>query len=91
MLPSGNDASICLAELVGKIIQKYRKKEQSKTYFEIFMSHMNMFSKELGLEQEWRNSSGLSYNPNFSTGEAITALTILAMKNPLFRKVVSKK
>jgi len=26
MLPSGNDASICLAELMGKVLQRYRKK-----------------------------------------------------------------
>jgi D-alanyl-D-alanine carboxypeptidase len=26
MLPSGNDASICLAELMGKVLQKYRRK-----------------------------------------------------------------
>lgn len=33
MLPSGNDASICLAELMGKIIQRHKKKEQRRTYF----------------------------------------------------------
>ena len=33
MLPSGNDASICLAELMGKVIQKHKKKEQKRTYF----------------------------------------------------------
>lgn len=26
MLPSGNDASICLAELMGKVIQRHKKK-----------------------------------------------------------------
>lgn len=33
MLPSGNDASICLAELMGKVIQRHKKKEQKRTYF----------------------------------------------------------
>jgi D-alanyl-D-alanine carboxypeptidase len=45
MLPSGNDASVCLAELMGKVIQRHRKKEQKKTYFETFLTHMNLFSK----------------------------------------------
>ena len=33
MLPSGNDASVAIAETVGKIIQKYKKKPSKKTYF----------------------------------------------------------
>ena len=33
MLPSGNDASITIAETVGKIIQKNKKKPSKKTYF----------------------------------------------------------
>lgn len=33
MLPSGNDASIVIAETVGKIIQKNKKKPSKKTYF----------------------------------------------------------
>jgi len=40
-----------------------------------------MFSKELGLNQEWNNSSGLSLNPNFSTAKDIIALSALALKN----------
>jgi hypothetical protein len=42
---------------------------------------MNAFSKELNLNQQWSNSSGLSFNPNFSTAQAITALSALAIKN----------
>jgi D-alanyl-D-alanine carboxypeptidase len=55
------------------------------------MSHMNAFSKELDLKQQWNNSSGLPFNPNFSTAQAITALAALAIKNELFRKIVTTK
>lgn len=33
MLPSGNDASVAIAETVGKIIQRNKKKVSKKTYF----------------------------------------------------------
>jgi hypothetical protein len=33
MLPSGNDASIAIADTVGKIIQKNKKNPSRKTYF----------------------------------------------------------
>lgn len=67
MLPSGNDASVALAEGMGKVLQRYKKKETKKSYLETFIAHMNLLSKELELNQTWGNSSGLSINPNFST------------------------
>ena len=33
MLPSGNDASVAIAEAVGKIIQRHKKKPTSKSYY----------------------------------------------------------
>lgn len=45
MLPSGNDASIAIAETVGKIIQKNKKKVSKKSYFETFIVHMNLLAK----------------------------------------------
>jgi D-alanyl-D-alanine carboxypeptidase (penicillin-binding protein 5/6) len=32
MLPSGNDASVAIAETIGKIIQRNKKKPSKKTY-----------------------------------------------------------
>ncbi len=52
---------------------------------------MNLFSKELNLNQIWNNSSGLSLNPNHSTPEAIIILTSLAIKNSTFNKIVNTK
>lgn len=45
MLPSGNDASVAIAEVMGKIIQKNKKKVSKKTYYETFIYHMNYFAK----------------------------------------------
>lgn len=45
MLPSGNDASVAIAESAGKIIQKFRKKPSKKCYYETFIGHMNLFAK----------------------------------------------
>mgnify|MGYP006946578933 CR=1 FL=1 len=52
---------------------------------------MNGFSKELGLNQKWNNTSGLPHNPNFSSAQAIMALASLAIKNNLFRKIVTTR
>lgn len=91
MLPSGNDASICLAELMGKVIQRHRKKEQRRSYLETFLAHMNFFSRELDLKQEWGNSHGLPSNPNISTPRSIVSLTALALTDPNFKLVVNTK
>lgn len=47
MLPSGNDASVALAEGMGKVIQRHKKKPTKKTYYETFIAHMNLLAKEL--------------------------------------------
>lgn len=45
MLPSGNDASVAVAETAGKIIQKFRKKPSKKCYYDTFIAHMNILAK----------------------------------------------
>ena len=45
MLPSGNDASVALAESMGKIIQKSKNKPSKKSYYETFLTHMNIFAR----------------------------------------------
>ena len=45
MLPSGNDASVAVAETTGKIIQRHKKKPTAKSYYETFIAHMNLFSR----------------------------------------------
>jgi len=76
---------------MGKLIQKFKKRETKKNYFETFVAHMNLLSKELELDQTWNNSSGLSINPNFSTAEAIAILTSIAVKDETFNAIVNTK
>ena len=76
---------------MGKAIQRHRKKEQKKSFLETFLAHMNLFSAELDLPQEWSNPHGLSANPNFSTAKAITALSALALQDETFHMVVNTK
>lgn len=45
----------------------------------------------MDLEQTWSNSSGLGFNPNFSTPEAIAVLTSVALKNQLFCDIVNTR
>lgn len=42
MLPSGNDASVALAENVGRIILKNRKRQSKLTPYKLFVGHMNL-------------------------------------------------
>jgi serine-type D-Ala-D-Ala carboxypeptidase (penicillin-binding protein 5/6) len=91
MLPSGNDASVALAEGLGKVIQRYKQKETKKTPYETFIAHMNLLAREMGLEQSWNNSSGLSSSPNFSTPQAIAILAAVAVRDPTFSQIVNTK
>ena len=45
MLPSGNDASVAIAEAAGKIIHRNKKKQTNKCYYDIFIGHMNLLAK----------------------------------------------
>ena len=77
--------------MVGKVIQKYKYKQAKRNHYDIFIAHMNFLARELGIEQQFQNSSGLSLNPNFSTPKAISILSAVAMRNPLFSEIVSRK
>lgn len=45
MLPSGNDAAVTLAENVGRIIQKHKKKPSVLSPLRTFIRHMNILYK----------------------------------------------
>ena len=91
MLPSGDDASVAVAEAIGKIIQRNKKKNCNKSHFDVFIAHMNLLSKEMGLDQVFQNSSGLSANPNYSTAKSIAIVAVVALQHPLFCDIVSCK
>jgi D-alanyl-D-alanine carboxypeptidase (penicillin-binding protein 5/6) len=51
LLPSGNDAAVCLAEGMGRLIQKNRKKPSTAPPARTFIRHMNILYKEM-MEQQ---------------------------------------
>lgn len=95
LLPSGNDAAVVLAENMGRIIQKNRKKPSLVPPTKTFIKQMNVLYKELledsTEEHVFQNPSGLSNNPNKTTAEQITLISAVALQNPTFKQVVCTK
>lgn len=80
MLRSGNDAAAAIAEHVGGgSVQK-------------FTDEMNAKVKELGLKgTHFANPHGLDTEDHYSTAYDMANLTAYALRNPIFREVVSTK
>lgn len=80
MMRSGNDAATAIAEHVGGgSVQK-------------FVDMMNAKVKELGLTgTHFANPHGLDAKDHYSTAYDMAKLTAYALRNPIFREVVSTK
>ncbi len=105
MLPSGNDASLCLADFFGKLIflQHKRnplslindpewKKKTKRDWANIFVCEMNKQARNLGLiNSSFSNPHGLSDNNNKSTAEDIAKLSVHCLADPFIKKLVSTK
>ena len=80
MLRSGNDAANAIAKYVGNDIEKFVKK-------------MNEKAQEIGMKNTtFNNPSGLDEEKaNFSTAYDMAILTSYAMKNDIYKKIVSTK
>ncbi len=77
MLRSGNDAAVAIAEHVGGSMEG-------------FVYKMNEKAEYLGLENtHFRNPHGLDAPQHYSSAEDLARLTAYALKNPVFRKIVS--
>lgn len=97
MLPSGNDAAAALAECIGRIIQKHKKKPSLLPPAKTFVRHMNILYKELlldnslGEEHVFQNPSGLCLNPNKTSALQITVVAAIAIHNETFMQIVCTK
>jgi len=98
MLPSGNDAAICIAEHFGQLIYRNSCPREgfpvpiTKFPMKYFINEMNVNAKLLGLlNTHFANPHGLANTNNKSTAEDIAKLASVAMKNPKFRQIVSCK
>lgn len=87
MLPSGNDAAWTLAEYFGKSLYPTSVKP-----VKAFISEMNRNARFMGLSITYfANPHGLIYKKNVSCARDVCKLSSTAMKNPIFRKIVSTK
>lgn len=79
MLASGNDAATALACHAAGSIDK-------------FAELMNLKASELGLKNtSFKNPHGLDAEGHYSTAAELAKISLAAMKNELFRKIVSTK
>lgn len=79
MLHSGNDAAVALALACSDSVPE-------------FVALMNLKAQELGMvDSHFENPSGLDGKEHFSAAEDMANLASHALKNPLFRQIVSTK
>ena len=93
LLPSGNDAAICLAEYFGFIINgiKINLRIKPTSMIDVFVSEMNSNARELKLNNTvYANPHGLMNKENKSTAEDIAKLSAICMNLPLFSDIVKK-
>jgi len=94
MLPSGNDASVALAEHFGGRFSSVRNDKSSAkgNHLENFIDEMNRAAKRLGMnETRYRNPHGLTAAGHKASARDLTKLAFAAMQNPLFRHYVNTR
>ena len=88
MLPSGNDASVALAEHFGPRLGK--ADQENAGDYDCFIAAMNDAAKELKMDTTgYRNPNGLPEEGHQSSAADLLKLSYAAMQQPLFRKYVS--
>jgi len=88
MLPSGNDASVALAEHFGPRLAPESEIDSSDPYDQ-FIAAMNLRAEDLGmLASSFKNPNGLTAPQHKVSARDLLKLTSLAMKQPLFAKIV---
>ncbi|MCP4887318.1 MAG: hypothetical protein GY904_11980 [Planctomycetaceae bacterium] len=88
LLPSGNDAATALAEHVGKSLVESPEQDP----VDRFVLEMNREAKRLGLKTaHYTNPHGLSNPEHLISAADLLRLSVVTMKNPLFRKIVATR
>ena len=96
LLPSGNDASVALAEHFGSralgLLEPGSKKKDSADPLEVFVEAMNGEAKRLGLKNtSYRNPHGLDASDHQTTASDLARLAQAALKNETFRDLVDTR
>lgn len=93
MLPSGNDASVALAEHFGQRLCEKPQGDGTDTPadpHDAFVDAMNQKAAELGMKStRFNNPHGLPSPGHQTTARDLARLAFEAFKQPLFRKVVA--
>jgi D-alanyl-D-alanine carboxypeptidase (penicillin-binding protein 5/6) len=89
MLPSGNDASVAIAEFFGRKFSKDDKIDDRQAY-DLFIDQMNAAAADLGMKNShFTNTHGLTDSTHLSTVSDMAKLTKAALNTPGFRELVS--
>lgn len=92
MLPSGNDASVALAEHFGaKLLEAEGTADaDAAAAYERFVQQMNADAEELGMtNSHFENTHGLTAAEHHASAADLMKLAAASLKNPLFREIVS--
>ncbi|MCA9198719.1 MAG: D-alanyl-D-alanine carboxypeptidase, partial [Planctomycetales bacterium] len=91
MLPSGNDASVALAEHFGELFRDADDDNEISAY-ELFVRQMNRLAKEIGMEHShYHNTHGLTEDGHLLAAEDLAKLARYAMQNRRFRQIVATR
>ena len=91
MLPSGNDASVALAEHFGGRLTSARKPRKAPSYDQ-FIARMNQAAGQLGMAKtRFANPHGLTAEGHQTTASDLIRLAHQAMQLPVFRKYVATR
>ena len=91
LLPSGNDASVALAEHFGSRLTSTRKPRKASSYDQ-FIVRMNQSAQQLGMAKtRFANPHGLTAEGHQTTASDLIRLAHQAMQLPVFRKYVATR
>jgi len=89
LLPSGNDASVALAEHFGSRLGKQLEELNAEQAYKEFIKAMNRTAKEIGMKDScFKNTHGLTTYGHFASPRDLLILARHAMQIPLFREIV---
>jgi D-alanyl-D-alanine carboxypeptidase (penicillin-binding protein 5/6) len=91
LLPSGNDASVALAEHFGDRLQDETGKDGTQTDpYLLFVEAMNRAALDIGMEEtHFKNTHGLPDREHKMSARDLAKLSQAAMQLPVFRQCVS--
>lgn len=89
LLPSGNDASVALAEHFGR---RLHSSDSAQLPYESFIAAMNQSAFELGIpDAHYVNPHGLPDSTHVISAQGLLKLSAAARKDELFRKIVQTR